>query len=157
MRVRSVFFKKFFVSFSNVPDDAVAISYATAMVNHAASGWMAAWPEGAFPGNSVGLFNVGVNGQTSGLAKIGSDGQIRFRASSAVDLAFDVDGYFATRVGLGFVPTQFPDRFLDSRGKGFFDTAGRTLNLRVAGVTGPNGIQVPATAQVVVCTATFVR
>lgn len=141
-----------------VPANAVGISYSTAMVNHASYGFFSIWPGGAWPGVSQGLFNPGTSGQTAGLVKVGGDGQVHLLASSPVDLAFDIDGYFASTSGLGFVPTEFPDRLYDSRDHpGHFASPESTVNVQIAGGTGANGITVPWNAEVVVCTATVIR
>jgi hypothetical protein len=141
-----------------VPSNAVGISFSSAMVNHGQFGFFSIWPGGAWPGVSQGLFNPGTSGQTAGLVKVGGDGNVHLTASSPVDLAFDIDGYFASSKGLGFVPTEFPDRFYDSRNNaGHFAASESTVNVQIAGATGANGISVPWNAEVVVCTATVIR
>ncbi len=103
----------------------------------------------------LGLYNPGITGETAGIAGIGGDGQIRFYSNQPVHVVTDVDGYFSTSAsGMGFVPTASPSRLLDSRGTAYHGNG--QYDLKVAGVTGPGGVNIPAEARVLVCTAAAV-
>lgn len=149
-----------FRGLNTISSEAAAVSWGSAMQSTANIGTLTLWPDGVAPDSPSGTFNNRLTAcQSAGATAIGKDGSIRFKSNATVHIAFDVDGYWANLPrGYGYMPTDQPTRLLDSRIQHprpwVPPSKTAPFNLKVAGVTGPNGVTIPSSALAVVCTVT---
>jgi subtilisin family serine protease len=139
---------------AGAPADATAVVLDVTAVNPAANGFLQVYPKStAAPGTANAAFTKAVDVTTLVVAKLGTDGSIRFRPTyGATNVVADVVGYYVPSGAAAFVPTAV-SKVLDTRsGLGVPAgkiAAGATRDLTVAGI-GP----VPADATSVVLNLT---
>ncbi|MBS1792145.1 MAG: hypothetical protein JST85_30845 [Acidobacteria bacterium] len=155
-------------SCSEIPATARAVTGTVTAYNPSANGFITLYPSNASqPLASNNNLQAGVtlgNAFTVGLDPVGQDKAFKIYLVPTADLEVDITGYFAPPAtgGLYFHPLPHPARLLDTRAG---QTACFTPNAQLTagstttqlGTTNCDGVQIPASTQVLVGNATVVN